>query len=72
MERIAKVDNEGSTADKYIGYSSAICNLDGDDFNGLEYVFGGPRGHLYSGEVTYYTYLIFIITLLLRYTLLAI
>lgn len=51
MDRIPPGD-EAATDDKYIGYSSVICNMDNDElYNGLEYVFGGPRGELYFGEV---------------------
>ena len=51
MEDIPTPQNT-PTKDKYIGYSSVICNMDGDDWNGDEMIFGGPRGEMYSGEVS--------------------
>ena len=43
---------------KYTGYSSVICNMDGDDGNGQEMIFGAPRGSTYKGEVceSYYIF----------------
>ena len=51
MTKIPKAIPEEDTIDKYIGASSAVCDMDGDSWNGLEYVFGGPRGAMYNGEV---------------------
>ena len=53
MENIPTPQNVPTT-DKYMGYSSVICNMDNDIlWNGYEMVFGGPRGEMYSGEVNH-------------------
>jgi len=55
MDKIPTPQNVPTT-DKYIGYSSVICNMDNDiEWNGYELVFGGPRGKMYSGEVRIYS-----------------
>ena len=50
MNRIP-APKEDFEKNKYVGYSSVICNMDGVDDNGLEMIFGGPRGNTYKGEV---------------------
>ena len=55
MEQIPTPQNV-PTKDKYFGYSSVICDMDGDpDGNGYEMIFGGPRGEMYFGEVGYWS-----------------
>ena len=50
MNRIPAPE-EDFEKNKYVGYSSVICNMDGNYDNGLEMIFGGPRGNTYKGEV---------------------
>ena len=45
-------DEDADVFDKYMGYSSTICDLNGDTIQ--DFIFGGPRGNTYKGEVYIY------------------